>query len=69
LMALPAVAVCVSVRGSVVPGARWWFDHAMPLTVVGGPSGASRVITRGMRAREVRPLQGTGVVFAWGGHY
>jgi hypothetical protein len=37
LMALPAVAVCVSVRGSVVPGARWWFDHAMPLTVLTWP--------------------------------
>ena len=45
------------------------YCQGLPVRLVGGPSGASRVITRGMRAREVRPLQGTGAVFAWGGHY
>jgi hypothetical protein len=83
LAVLPALAVAA--RGSVNPGARWLSDHAMPLAVLtwpdpadagawpvrlaGGPSGASRVIKRGMRAREVRPLQGTDAMFAWGGHY
>jgi hypothetical protein len=27
-LTLPAMTVAVAVRGSVVPGARWWSDHA-----------------------------------------
>src|ERR1700733_5878379 len=27
-LALPAMTAAVAVRGSVVPGARWWSDHA-----------------------------------------
>jgi len=30
LAVLPALALAA--RGSVIPGARWWSDHAMPPT-------------------------------------